>query len=198
MPLAPPVPPKRRAAAEQHLKLRLAPDAAVTSAAPCVTRFAPQLTYLDLNYNPIGDEGAVAISTLGNLQRLDLTRTGLNSLGVSALRQLTRLEELVVGRNSPVEEGVRALASLQRLRKLEIFACDVSADGAAALAAGLTALTCLHIEDNPLFYNGLAALSALTNLRQLVAKGCLWRPGSLFPPGAPLLFTNMPLLQVWW
>ena len=67
------------------------------------------LTSLELGYNRIGSEGALALANLSNLTSLDLTGNGIGSEGARALANLSNLTSLDLQYNHIGPEGARAL-----------------------------------------------------------------------------------------
>jgi uncharacterized protein (TIGR02996 family) len=142
-----------------------------------------QLRHLNLEFNPIGDEGALALARsprLGRLRHLDLMGCGLGSRGIAALAgsELSELEVLVLKQNALGEEGAQAWAtSPLRLKKLFLTDCDLDLWAAQALARSpsLASLTTLYCGNNPLGDEGVRALLASASfegLEMLSIGGC--------------------------
>ncbi|MBK7534872.1 MAG: hypothetical protein IPI49_05715 [Myxococcales bacterium] len=119
----------------------------------------PSLQRLVLTNNPIGDEGAVALTQwkhLGNLRTLYLTACELSLDGITALLgsgRLAALEKLTLAQNELGDKGAAALArhapALPALRYLEL--CDISmrdAGATALAAAGWPHLRHLDVSEN--------------------------------------------------
>ncbi|MFQ3593166.1 MAG: TIGR02996 domain-containing protein [Gemmataceae bacterium] len=184
------------------------PAAACQSIAHC--ELLQRLHTLDLNYNPIGNEGAVALSQspdLGNLQHLDLWICGIEAEGARALASM-RCEPqpywINLGGNGIGEEGIRALASsslLEKVRRFLIWGNSIRDTGLTHLVRGpyLQQIEELYLNENNLGMKAarvLATWPPLQNLRTLSIWGNLLRPrGGAILGSAPMPQMRMLLLS---
>lgn len=86
-------------------------------------RWVESLERLDLEGNPLGDEGARALATVPftQLRRLDLANTGIGDEGLAALVRspgMQELEQLLLYRNPLTDRAVDLLSERGRLPKL--------------------------------------------------------------------------------
>jgi internalin A len=124
------------------------------------------LTRLDLTYNKIGAEGALALKGLVNLTSLDLSYNHIGPKGVQALKGLVSLTSLNLSFNDIGPEGVQALKSLVNLTSLNLSFNDIGPEGVQALK-GLVGLTSLNLRNNDIGAKEVQALKGLVNLTSL-------------------------------
>ena len=144
------------------------------------------LQTLDLSYNSIGSDGAVALveglKFCTNLQTLNLSANSIGSDGVVALAEglnsCTNLQTLNLSGNSIGSDGAVALAEglkfCTNLQTLNLSANSIGSGGAVALAEGLkscTNLQTLNLSGNSIGSGGAVALAeglkCCTNLQTL-------------------------------
>src|SRR5581483_4915576 len=102
----------------------------------------PRLTFLDLGYNPVGDDGAAALARAGFLSGLEELKLPLCEIGPDGIGAITAsplVENLVAldlernGRGQPLEV-LRASKRLRRLARLKLDGWNFCAEGAEVLA----------------------------------------------------------------
>ena len=184
------------------------PAAACQSIANCEQ--LQRLHTLDLNYNAIGNEGAVALSQspfLGNLQHLDLWICGIEAEGARALasmRSQPRPYWINLGGNGIGEEGIRALAGsclLEKVKRFLIWGNAIRDTGLTHLVRGpyLQQIEELYLNENNLGMKAARVLAnwpPLQNLRTLSIWGNLLRPrGGAILGSAPMPQMRMLLMS---
>jgi uncharacterized protein (TIGR02996 family) len=143
------------------------------------------LRSLELDGNPLGDEGAQILAhaaNLPNLSHLSLYLCEVNAAGMEALGEasLPRLDSLSVAASQFGDVGLTAFlaGSLPgQLAKLELSRARLTPAAAQALArsAQLTKLEFLDLTDNPIENAGAIALAnshGLSGLDWLVLRAC--------------------------
>lgn len=113
----------------------------------------PALAALDLNRNPVGDEGAADLARAAwSLRELRLRATGLGNRGVRALlkgKLLDGARELELGGNLLTAPAVKALAAspkLADLRGLDVTYSRVGPEGFAALGRSKNFRRLVHLD----------------------------------------------------
>jgi uncharacterized protein (TIGR02996 family) len=165
-----------------------------------------RLHTLDLNYNPIGDEGARALASsrhLGNLHHLDLWICGIGPRGAADLAQASCLGEpdwLNLGGNHIGDLGARALAGsriLARARRLLLWGNDIGSEGAAELlrSIGPGVVEELYLNENGLSLPAARALAEWPGLRTLRSLS-VWGNQLRQRGGEDLLSAPMPALRL--
>lgn len=135
---------------------------------------SPYITNLDLSYNMIGDEGALALSTLDTIKEINLhynkiTAVGASTLGKSKLVRLS-LASNPIGHNSEcssdLEKLVDNLCHNDTIKYLDISFCDIPSTSIAQLIRKNLIIEELqlggYIKDSALKY-----ISDNTNLKKL-------------------------------
>lgn len=127
---------------------------------------AGTLHSLNLSFNTIEDQGALALAknpNLTSLKTLELNRTGLTSQGVrdlAASESLSALTQLSLAHNSLGDEGAIALAAsaaMSRLEQLDLQNNALSDDALLALckSASLSQLETLAVNNNHITDQGI-------------------------------------------
>jgi Leucine-rich repeat (LRR) protein/GTPase SAR1 family protein len=120
------------------------------------------LKSLNLAYNQIGDEGAIAIAErLPGLISLDLLRNGIGDGGVEAIAErLHGLISLNLSNNLIADEGATAIAErLSALTSLYLSMNEIGDEGAKAIAERLSGLTSLDLGHNTIGDEGAKGIS---------------------------------------
>ncbi len=136
------------------------------------------LTALQLVYNQISDDGAVALASseqLINLTVLGISENKICAKGMKALARselLKKLQVLVLSHNPFGDEGAEELASSEKLNNLEVLYLignKIGDKGTKALASSeqLMNLTGLYLSNNPINYEGIKALANSDKLKNL-------------------------------
>ena len=134
------------------------------------------LRSLDLSYNQIGDEGAVALAAGANkssLRRLDLICTRMKTKGIKALADNTILRSLNLAYNEIGDESITALASCISLRNLDLSLCYIKYKEILILTSGAINMTLrrLILRYSKIEDEGAKALATITSLRYLDLSG---------------------------
>lgn len=160
-----------RPMAEEVLRARRPADRIFAVESPLVGRVhevasIASITALDLPFNNLGDEGALALARMSSLEALDLSFNQLGVEGARALARLTNLTFLDLRASRLGAEGARALAALSRLQGLSLGGNEIGERGAREVGA-MEALEELLVDDNDLGDEGVRSLASLPNLRVL-------------------------------
>lgn len=134
------------------------------------------LTFVDLSYNRIDNEGAEHLASgllkENKIKTLYLNSNRIGALGISKLAiSIARMKKLVsldLSQNPVGDEGVLCLLKAYKesseenhLQSLYVDDCGIQEDGAIAAAVlmdHIPSLVTLHIEDNPISDKGAHAL----------------------------------------
>jgi hypothetical protein len=128
-----------------------------------------QLTSLNLGNNRIGDSGAASVAALIQLTSLNLENNRIGDSGAESLAALTQLTSLNLGNNWIGDSGAASVAALIQLTSLNLRNNRIGDSGAASLAA-LAQLTSLNLECN--LIDDARPLSRLPKLKILnIATG---------------------------
>lgn len=124
------------------------------------------LTHVDMIDNHVSDDGALALAKMPNLIALDLGRNNINPTGALALAKLPKLEILYLDANNLDDASAIALAANEHIVRLYISGNHISNDGAIAIAANN------HLGHVGLMYNrigdpGAFALAKNTSIQWL-------------------------------
>jgi hypothetical protein len=118
------------------------------------------------------------LSGLTNLARLDLSETLVGNPGLEHLKRLTQLEDLNLWGARVGDAGMPHVAEMRALKRLNLDNVGFPAESVALTdegvthLAGLSNLEFLHLGKTQVSDAGLAALTGLRNLKQLVITFC--------------------------
>lgn len=128
----------------------------------------PNLRWLDLGYNPIGNEGLKLLSqcNFSNLEKLYLRSTGIGALGLKELfkQELPKLTVLQLDCNDIGDEGCKIVAeqAFPKLQCLMLSYCKIGDEGLKALADNpFKKLHTIGMAYNAIGDSGLATLAQL-------------------------------------
>ena len=113
-----------------------------------------------------GDDEAVYLRRLTNLEWLSLRATRITDAGLEHLEGLARLEELYLSRTNITDAGLEHLKRLTNLTWLNLSDTQVTDAGLEHLK-GLTSLQWLDLSDTQVSDAGLEHLQGLSNLEDL-------------------------------
>ena len=165
-----------------------------------------QLRVLNLQANPIGDEGAKAIGDnkyMQNLTKLNIGETGITYEGahsIASSKYLKNLTSLIMSDNIE-DQGAKSIAEsefMANLTSLSLITCFLTDEGATVLASSpfMTNLTSLTLTDNNIGYIGAYALARsiyMTNLKELDLEN---DELIVDTPIQELLFAGVPCLAI--
>ena len=105
-----------------------------------VIRTMRRLETLDLQGNPVSDDGLSALESLTNLRWLALSHTPITDRGLKHVAGLHKLEYLFLDGTGVTDAGLAELARLKRLKRLKVERTSVTAGGIRKLKVSLPAL----------------------------------------------------------
>lgn len=122
----------------------------------------------------IGDDGAVQLGKLPNLQSIHLGSSQVGDRGLAALAKLPRLERLSMQRNKITDAGLPALAGSRTLKSLWIGGLEEQSaisDAGLVHLANLPQLEELDLQNTRVTPAGLTPLQKLPKLKWLMLNG---------------------------
>ena len=137
----------------------------------------PAITTLELNHNPLGDEGVKLISQIPTLTDVSLMSCKISSQGAAFLKT-SHLESLNLGYNPIGDEGADSLSNHPNLTCLNLCNCQLSDRGVIALARN-SRLTELDVSLNNIVYWGAIALAFNQSIRKLELSAKIIDPSAL-------------------
>lgn len=127
-----------------------------------------EIIYLNVNNNPIGNEGAKYLAALSNLRYLEASFTGISDKGAEDLaRGLIGLEVLHLDGNNIGENGIIAINKLDQLYELTLAHNPISDNAAIALGHNNHFIT-LDVTDTQLSTKGAEAIARTNYIQKLM------------------------------
>jgi patatin-like phospholipase/acyl hydrolase len=137
------------------------------SLATKLSRLPTTITTLDLEENPLGDEGVNALISMTHLKTLKLWKCGVTDQGINILSSsIPNLERLELYKNDITDTSVELLADLTSLTYLDLRKNKITDEGANGLAQNQT-LRFLRLDYNHITDNGAQLFVHNTNLEEL-------------------------------
>ncbi len=127
------------------------------------------LTSLELGGNGVGDQGAAYLASLPNLEFLGLGGNGISDIGASSLGTLPKLKSLSLWGNRIGRKGILSLSELPKLSDLSLWGNQMDTDSVKSLAA-LTRLISLDIGYNSIDDDRVALIAEFKQLTSLVLR----------------------------
>jgi hypothetical protein len=131
------------------------------------TGAGPQLAELYLSRTSIGDRGLAFLDGAPHLTALGLGHTAIGDAGLARVARLADLRTLVLSAAGVRADALTALGALHALERLYLDETAADDDVLEALAPAHDTLRVLHLAGSAVSDNGIAALRALRELREL-------------------------------